>query len=450
MLIGVRRAPPVHPIERQYRRVLNRNSLGRPAQAFDHPVSDRPELPGTKFADRPQQKIPEPGIQITERRLSGLERHHGSVHLTAYATDRGRGQLVGRTYQDIAGGGAHDPGQDMGLDTGSDSPGMGIDHAYTHHRTFRQTQPPGVFGRNHADRAVGRNGFTPETVAPPLQQRVKCSQEGFGGQTVPGLMPHGLVSGRATVPQHLLGTRLAGKQRTHPVRMFNPGIGGTPHPGIAPQHMQNLRPGPLRRIGSSGIGREIDVPPMGQRVDLPRFVLGRMVFPQNEHRIRIVCKSGAERQRHSRPVGKHRSAPGRIERNGPDLSELIRPHPVQKIPHGRLEGFDIVQRMLPVAVGKGIAIQPLFPSGIGGYGNGRHIPRSGIDEQRPTGVGAEIDADHIVFSSFRDHISDRLRVRRKQQRRMPRPEPNRPKRCFRPGPTRSPEFASKRLLQQWP
>ena len=338
----------------------------------------------------------------------------------------------------------------MGLDTGSDSPGMGIDHAYTHHRTFRQPQSPGVFGRNHADRAIRRNGFAPETVAPSLQQRVKCRQKGLGRQPVPGLMPHGLVPGRAAVPQHLLGRCLSRKQRAHPVRMFDPGIGGIPYPGIGPQHMQDLCPSPLRRIGSSGVGGKIDFPPVGQRVDLFRFGLGRMVFPENEHRIRIVCKSGAQRQRRSRPVGKHRSTSGRIERNSPDLLELIRPYPIEEIPHGGFEGFDIIQRMLSVTVGKRITILALFPSGIGGYGNGRHIPRSGIDEQRPTGVGTEINADYIIFSSFRDHISDRLRVHRKQRRRMPRPVPNRPKRCFRPGPTRFPEFASKRLHRRWP
>ena len=76
----------------------------------------------------------------------------------------------------------------------------------------------------------------------------------------------------------------------------------------------------------------------------------------------------------------------------------------QRLTDRRFQRFDIIERMLAVAVVRGIAVEPLGPPGIGHHRRSEFRPVGGIDDEAPHGIAPEIDAQKIVGSRLHSYF----------------------------------------------
>jgi len=250
---------------------------------------------------RPQEQFLEPGVDIAETGLSGLEAELAgkdrAVHLTANAGHKmllAPGQGGG---DHVAGRGPHHLDEHVGLDTGPDGPEVGVEGADPDDDTVGQSEPLRPCGREHAGGPVAGEGVAIEPGPQAGQQGVETDQELLGGQSPPRFMPHRLVARGAAAALPGAGIAHAGQKRRNPVALLGPRKSRLAHLLILAQHMENFGPEPFGGVDPALVAGIVDAPPaFGEGVDLPGLADGGMVLPEHEHRVGIVGEFGLQGQ----------------------------------------------------------------------------------------------------------------------------------------------------------
>ena len=224
------------------------------------------------------------------------------------------------------------------------------------------------------------------------------------GPAAPLRMPQPLVSGGTAAPEDLFGTGIARQQRTHPVAVFDPGIGGLRHRRVGFQNMQHFRPDPFRRIDPARIARVIRIGTSGRGIDLRGFTDGRMVFPQHEHRVRLLRKARQQSQRRPRRIGQDGGGTGRVERQGADFAGPVRRDCGDGSANRRFERFGVIQRMLAVTLAPGIAVESLLPARIRADRRSRLAAVRAVHDQSPAGVRPVIYSDNVFSHDTRSSL----------------------------------------------
>ena len=138
--------------------------------------------------------------------------------------------------------------------------------------------------------------------------------------------------------------------------MLDDGESARPHLHILAQYMQRLSPEPLRRVDAALVSGIIGSETVAPFIDFGSFTNGRVIFPENEHRIGVLLEPGRQGQRHARRIGKRRRRTGRIESNADNLFGRSGRSLCQSLLDGCFEHFDVIRRMLAVTVGRRVAI----------------------------------------------------------------------------------------------
>ncbi len=128
-------------------------------------------------------------------------------------------------------------------------------------------------------------------------------------------MPHGLVS-RCT-PAAFQGERIRvpGQYGRDPVAVFHPGPGVFPDRLIGTQKVKDFGPEPFGGIDASLEFCIVHSPPVpGNFINLGSFPDRRVVFPEDEHGIRVFLEPGGEGKGGSLPVHGHGGGSGGIDR----------------------------------------------------------------------------------------------------------------------------------------
>ncbi len=86
----------------------------------------------------------------------------------------------------------------MRLDTGTDRPHVAIERAAGDNDIGRKSESLGPFGAEFANGFFGGRRIFEQTRTESGQQRIERREEFLGRQTIPPLVPHGLVSGSTT------------------------------------------------------------------------------------------------------------------------------------------------------------------------------------------------------------------------------------------------------------
>ena len=129
-----------------------------------------------------------------------------------------------------------------------------------------------------------------------------------------------------------------------------------------------------------------------------------MVFPEHEHRIGLLGELRQQSQRGALGIGQHRGGRRGVEGDAADGIGNVASASRQRLTDRRFQRFDIIERMLAVAVVRGIAVEPFGPPGIGHHRRSEFRPVGGIDDEAPHGIAPEIDAQKIVGSRLHSYF----------------------------------------------
>ena len=281
---------------------------------------------------------------------------------------------------------------------------MGVDRPDGHRNAFRQSQPRSPLAAQPSGNPLGGVRFGGHPFGETPQSGPQSVEERRRRPAAPRRMPQPFVPGGTAAAQELFGTGIARQQRAHPVAVLDPRIGGVRHRRIGFQDMQHFGPGPLRRVDAARIERIIRIGLFGRRIDLSGFGDGRVVLPQDEHRVRLPGKTRGQRQRRSLRIGQNGRGTGRIERQGANFTRHLRRNRGESLPDGLFKGLGIIQRMLAVTLAAGIAIQPLFPARIMADRRSDLTAVFAVDDQRPAGIGPVVYSDHIFPHNARSSL----------------------------------------------
>lgn len=318
-------------------------------------------------------------------------------------------EFLGRGHHDdVAGRGSHDTGQHAGTDARPDGPDMGVDRPDSHGNTRRQPQPRGPFAAQPAGISFGGMRFGRHAFGEAPQPGPQSVEERRRGPAAPRRMPQALVSGGTTAPENLFGTGIARQQRAHPIAVFDPGIGRFRHRRVGFQNMQHFRPDPLRRIDAARIARVIRIGTPGRSIDLRGFTDGRMVFPQHEHRVRLLRKARRQSQRRPRRIGQDWGGTGRIERQGTDFAGTVRRNCGDGPADRSFERFGVIQRMLAVTLTPGVAVESLFPARVRADRRSRLAAVRAVHDQSAAGVRPVIYSDNIFSHDTRSSLHTKI------------------------------------------
>ena len=248
------------------------------------------------------RKPREPGINVTESGLPCFEtyitRDNGAVNLTAYPTDKPAAYLPVPADGDVASRGAHDLYQGAGSDSRPDRTHMAVDRSYTDGYAFSQAKSFCPLRAQSANLLVTGDRIPIETIPENTKQGIDFRKEFHGRKTVPGGVPHSLVTGETAAPGYCQRVRIAGKQSGNPVTMLHPGPGTSLKRRGRLETMEHFRPNPFTGISAPAVGSVIRIPSMGDLVYPVRFLDGSMVLPKHEHGVRILSVPGKKGQRH--------------------------------------------------------------------------------------------------------------------------------------------------------
>ena len=129
-----------------------------------------------------------------------------------------------------------------------------------------------------------------------------------------------------------------------------------------------------------------------------------MVFPEHEHRIGLLGELRQQGQRGALGIGQRRGGRRGVEGDAADGIGNVASASLQRLTDRRFQRFDIIERMLAIAVVRGIAVEPLGPPGIGHHRRSEFRPVGGIDDEAPHGIAPEIDAQKIVGSRLHSYF----------------------------------------------
>ena len=218
-----------------------------------------------------------------------------------------------RRDNNVAGGCSHDFQQRRVANARADRAHVRVECADRDRRARFQAEPRRPFFRQRSGRRVRRAGLFEQPIFQPAQERIELDQKRLVRQAAPRFMPHRLVSGGAPAALHRERIGVAGQQRGHPVAMLHPRKRRLADVGVFAQHAQNFRPEPFRRIDAALEFREIRAAPMlGKLVDFFGFFDAGVVFPENEHGVRVVRKFRLQRERRPVAVNRARRRAGRV------------------------------------------------------------------------------------------------------------------------------------------
>lgn len=154
-----------------------------------------------------------------------------------------------------------------------------------------------------------------------------------------------------------------------------------------------------RSIGRVVVARMtgiIDLAAGAQGGDFLRLPLRRVVFPQDEHRVRIVGVFGAQRQRRARAVYQARRAGRRVDRNRPDMRRRVGPCGHHFADHVA-QAVEIILRMLAEACLRRGAVFLSAPARVAEYRVGDCFACRGIRQKGAHGIRAVVDAYDVCF-----------------------------------------------------
>ena len=179
--------------------------------------------------------------------------------------------------------------------------------------------------------------------------------------------------------------------------MLDPCIGFLTDTIVCAEDMRHLGPYPLGRIDAAFVGGVVDTPAFRQFVDLGGFPDGGMVFPKDEHRIRVFCIFGQQGEGSTVLVGQDRRASGRIESNANYVLRCPVRALCECILYRGFQPFYVVQWMLAVLVFCGITVFPFHPAGIVLDSRSHFAACRSIDDYGATGIAAVVQAYNILF-----------------------------------------------------
>ena len=178
-------------------------------------------------------------------------------------------------------------------------------HADNRFRTQRKFLRPGG-GQLPGDR-VGRPGFRSQRIAEGNERRVKFFQEFPGRVAAPLLVPHHLVAGCTAAPLYFFRMDRAGQFGGYPVAVFHRRKRGFLYRRIFPQGVEDFRPEPFRGVHSARVLRKVGAAPTPREVvDFVGFADGCVIFPEDEHGVRVFREFGKKRERCSGRVRENR------------------------------------------------------------------------------------------------------------------------------------------------
>jgi len=140
----------------------------------------------------------------------------------------------------------------------------------------------------------------------------------------------------------------------------------------------------------------IDLAAGAQGGDFLRLPLRRVVFPQDEHRVRVVGVFGAQRQRRARAVYQTRRAGRRVDRNRPDMRRRVGPCGHHFADHVA-QAIEIILRMLAEARFRRGAVFLSAPARVAEYRVGDCFACRGIHQKGTHGIRAVVDAYDVCF-----------------------------------------------------
>ena len=161
---------------------------------------------------------------------------------------------------------------------------------------------------------------------------------------------------------------------------------------VCSQHVQGLCPIPFGRIDSAFIGWIVDVPFFAGFVYLGGFLNGGVVFPKNEHGIRVFGKFGQQGKWGSTGICQGGSTSGSVESNTDYLFGSTRRTLCKGFLYSAFEHIDIVLRMLAVLIDGRIAIQAFLPTGVVLHGSGKRFACQCIDYDSACRVATVIES----------------------------------------------------------
>ena len=196
--------------------------------------------------------------------------------------------------------------------------------------------------------------------------------------------------GGAAAADQLSRRGASGEFSGDPVAVFDPAVCGFPHCRIIPEHVQDLAPEPFARIDAALVFAEVGAVPLrGETVDPGRLVDCGVVLPEQEHRVGIFRKVGAECERDAVGVDRTGRRTGGVHRDAGHPAGIGFP---EDPADGRFHPFNIVQRMLAETVLRGVAVATIPPAGVVVDAGGKLFSCFG-DQHGPDAVRSEVEAD---------------------------------------------------------
>lgn len=223
-----------------------------------------------------------------------------------------------------------------------------------------------------------------------------ASKNASGGESSPGLGPHLFRPCGAMAGAYRGGIVRPGEHGGYPVAELDHGICVAAEPPAAAQQVQAFGPEAFGRVMVARMAGIIDLAAGAQGGDFLRLPLRRVVFPQDEHRVRIVGVFGAQRQRRARAVYQARRAGRRVDRNRPDMRRRVGPCGHHFADHVA-QAVEIILRMLAEARFRRGAVFLSAPARVAEYRVGDCFACRGIHQKGTHGIRAVVDAYDVCF-----------------------------------------------------
>ena len=282
---------------------------------------------------------------------------------------------------------------------------MAVDRTDRHHGFRGQPQFFRPFCRELSNGRIGSISFRIKIPADRYKQGIHCGKKFFRRQSAPFSMPEGFMSGGTTAWFH----RRARQLRRDPVTMFHKGMDRTTDFRINPQDVQQLAPEPFRRTASAAVlGIIGEIAPLADFIDPLGFGKGGVIFPEQEHGIRIFRELRQQCQRRSIRIHSAGSTAGTIHPDPGDKSRLD-PAFCQNRADRIFHAFQIIQRMLAEHADGWIRESAFLPAGVRMHCRCHHIAGT-ADKHCTDAVRTEIKSDQVLFCHSAPHFPKDLKA----------------------------------------
>jgi len=156
---------------------------------------------------------------------------------------------------------------------------VGVESADGNGDAGSQVEPVSPVWGKISKRCVNGVGFIVEAVAELGEFGIEFGEEVRGGQAIPFVVEHGLVSGGAAAGFVLRGIGVAGETSGDVVAHFGPIIRGVEDSGVGAEAMEDLAEEPFGGIGAATLGEVFGMVFLGEFGDLGGFGMGGVVLP---------------------------------------------------------------------------------------------------------------------------------------------------------------------------